>query len=108
MEHLILEVVRELQRAVVCMQNQFRFPFWPFAPANFHTVSSLVAIVGFGFTAWMLIDCLKRRPGDFKNPITNEGKYDKLVWAGAMVLSLCFWFIGTIVYYFVVKKDKED
>lgn len=55
-------------------------------------VIMLIAFVGFIFTLWMFIDCLRR---DFKETST------KVLWALAMVF---FNFPAALVYYFVVKK----
>jgi len=65
-----------------------------------------IAIAGIIFTIVMLIDCLKRKKTDFPHPITNNADYDKIIWAAAIVISLWYYFLGTIVYFFVVKKAK--
>jgi hypothetical protein len=56
----------------------------------------------------MLIDCLKRPVSKFYHPLTKEGQYDRLIWAAAIVLSLSFYFVGAIAYYFVIKKAKPE
>jgi len=88
--------------ATVC-----RFPWWPLAPVfGAGILVSLLAIAGVVFSLVMLIDCLKR-PGDkFLNPLTKNGEYDKLIWAVVIVASLWFYFLGAIVYFFVVKKAQ--
>jgi len=88
--------------ATVC-----RFPWWPLAPVfGAGILVSLLAIAGVVFSLVMLIDCLKR-PGDkFSNPLTKNGECDKLIWAVAIVASLWFYFLGAIVYFFVVKKSQ--
>jgi len=40
---------------------------------------SVLAIVGVIFSLIILIGCLKRPMSKFYNPLTNEGKYDKLI-----------------------------
>lgn len=55
-------------------------------------VIMLIAFVGFIFTVWMFIDCLRR---DFKDGTT------KALWALAMVF---FNFPAALVYYFVVRR----
>ncbi len=60
--------------------------------AGIFLVIMLIAFVGFIFTLWMFIDCLRR---DFKETST------KVLWALAMVF---FNFPAALVYYFVVKK----
>ena len=85
------------------------FPFWPMRPVfGFEGVVSLLALVGVVCTVIMLIDCLKREPKQFSNPISPEGKYDKIIWALAMALSLSLYFLGTIVYFFVVYRSKDE
>ena len=85
------------------------FPFWPMRPVfGLEGIISLLALVGVVFTVIMLIDCLKREPKQFANPISTEGKYDKIIWALAMVLSFSLYFIGTIVYFFVVYRSKDE
>jgi hypothetical protein len=66
----------------------------------------LLAIAGVVFSIVMLIDCLKRPASKFYYPLTKKAEYDRLIWAAAIVLSLGFYFIGAIVYFFVVKKAQ--
>ncbi len=68
----------------------------------------LLAIAGIVFSIFMLIDCLKRPASKFYYPLTKEGQYDKLIWAAAIVFSLWFYFLGAIVYLFVVKTAKPE
>lgn len=68
----------------------------------------LLFIAGFIFSLVMLIDCLKRPASKFLNPLTKKGEYDKLIWTSAIVLSLWFYCIGAIVYFFVVMKAKPE
>ena len=86
-----------------------RIPPWPMGPIfGVGVLLGLLAIAGVVFSLVMLIDCLKR-PGDkFLNPLTKNGEYDKLIWAAAIVASLWFYFLGAIVYFFVVKKAKPE
>jgi hypothetical protein len=70
--------------------------------------SGLLIVAGVVFSVVMLIDCLKRKPVDFVNPLTKNGEYDRLIWAGAIFLSLWFYCVGAIVYFFVVKRSKGD
>ncbi len=85
------------------------FPFWPLRPVfEIHYLTGLLAIAGVVFTVIMLIDCLKREPQQFAHPISEGGKYDKIIWAVAMAVSLSLYFIGTIVYFFVVFLGKKD
>lgn len=96
------------------MLLSINFPFWPLRPMfEIQYLTGLIAIVGVVFTVIMLIDCLKREPDEFVHPISKGGQYDKVIWAVAMALSLSLYFIGTIVYFFVVyiarkKPDKES
>ncbi len=86
-----------------------RFPFWPLGPiAGFHFFAGLVAIAGVVFSLIMLIDCLKRPDSKFYHPIVKGGEYDRLIWAAAIVLSLWFYFIGAIAYFFVVRNAKTE
>ncbi len=86
-----------------------RFPFWPIRPIfGFEAVWDVLAIVGVIFSVIMLIDCLKRPRSKFYQPLTKEGEYDKLIWAAAIVLSLGFYCVGAIAYFFVIKRAKPE
>ncbi len=92
-----------------------RLGCWPLAPVvGGGIVLGILAVAGVVFSLVMLIDCLKRPAEKFPNPLTKNGEYDRLIWAGAIVLSLWFYFLGAIVYFFVVtrakakKAEKED
>jgi len=85
------------------------FPFWPIRPFfGIEAMWGVIAILGVVFTLIMLIDCLKRPASKFYNPLTKEGEYDKLIWAAAILLSLSFYCVGAIAYYFVIKKAKPQ
>lgn len=85
------------------------FPFWPVRPEfAVHFVGGLLAFAGLVFTIFMLIDCLKRTSDQFAHPISKNAEYDKVIWAVVMVASLMFYFIGTIVYFFVVYMAKKE
>ena len=81
--------------------------FWPMGPMiGGRIFIGLLAVAGFVFSIWMLVDCLKRSEKDFKYPISQGGRYDKLIWSIAIIVTgLWFFFIGAIVYYFVVKRE---
>jgi len=66
----------------------------------------ILLVAGVVFALVMLIDCLKRPAKKFPPPLTKNGEYDKLIWAGAFVLSRWLYFLGAIVYFFVVMQDK--
>ena len=84
-----------------------RFGFWPLGPiVSSRIILGVLAVAGVVFSVVMLIDCLKRPAKKFANPLTKNGEYDKLVWAAVIVLSLWFYFLGAIVYFFVVKQNK--
>ncbi len=86
-----------------------RFPFWPLRPLfGFEVMWGVLAILGVIFSVIMLIDCLKRPRSKFYQPLTKEGEYDKLIWAAAILLSLSFYFVGAIVYFFVIKRAKPE
>ncbi|MDH4239554.1 MAG: PLDc N-terminal domain-containing protein [Phycisphaerae bacterium] len=86
-----------------------RFPFWPIAPIfGPEALPTLLAIAGIIFSIIMIIDCLKRPASKFYCPLTKEAEYDKLIWAAGILLSLQFYFVGAIVYFFVVKRAKPD
>lgn len=85
------------------------WPMWPIGPImGVPVLRILVLVAGVVFSVIMLIDCLKRKPGEFLNPVTKNGEHDKLIWAGAMVASFWFYFVGAIVYLFVVKMAKPE
>ena len=93
-----------IMAALVC-----RFPFWPMAPiVGAGVLAALLGIAGIVFSVVMLIDCLKRPVSKFYHPFTKEAEYDRLIWAAAIVLSLGFYFLGAIVYFFVVKRAKPE
>ncbi len=88
---------------------------WPLGPVGGGGVICWILLVaGVVFSVVMLIDCLKRSARKFPHPLTKNSEYDKLIWAGAMVLSFWFYFLGAIVYFFVVmqarakKAEKKD
>ena len=84
-----------------------RVPWWPLGPvAGAAVLLVLLAIAGGIFSLIMLIDCLKRPASGFSNPLTKAGQHDKLIWAAAIVASFWFYYVGAIVYYFVVKRTK--
>ncbi|MHC4459854.1 MAG: hypothetical protein ACYS6W_05200 [Planctomycetota bacterium] len=89
-----------------------RFPWWPMAPffgAGVPVVMLvLLTIAGVVFSLVMLIDCLKRPASKFLNPLTKKGEYDKLIWAAAIVASFWFYFLGAIVYFFIVMKATPE
>ena len=91
------------------MFTWYRFPFWPIRPIfGIHAMWGILAVAGVIFSLVMLIDCLKRPASMFYNPLTKEGEYDKLIWAAAIALSLSFYFLGAIVYFFVIKRVKPE
>ena len=84
-----------------------RFGFWPLGPiVSVRIILGVLAVAGVVFSVVMLIDCLKRSAKKFPNPLTKNGEYDRLIWAAAIVLSLWFYFLGAIVYFFVVMRAK--
>lgn len=86
-----------------------RFPFWPIAPFfRPEALPTLLVIAGIIFSIVMLIDCLKRPASKFYCPLTKEAEYDKLIWAAGILLSLQFYFVGAIVYFFVVWRGKPE
>ena len=88
--------------AMVC-----KIPCWPMGPIfGVGILTCLAVVVGVIFSLVMLIDCLRRQPAEFSSPLTKDSEYDKLIWAAAIVLSFWFYFLGAIVYFFVVKKGK--
>jgi uncharacterized BrkB/YihY/UPF0761 family membrane protein len=91
------------------MFNWCRFPLWPIRPMfGFEALIGILAVAGVIFSVIMLIDCLKRPASKFYHPLSKDGQYDKLIWAVAIVLSLGFYFLGAIVYFFVVKRARPE
>lgn len=85
------------------------FPCWPIAPViSGGVLLVLLGIAGVVFSIVMLIDCLKRPASKFYYPLTKEAEYDKLIWAAAILLSVSFYFVGAIVYFFVVWREKPE
>lgn len=86
-----------------------RFPFWPIRPIfGIQALLGILAVGGVIFSLIMLIDCLKRPASKFYYPLTKESEYDKLIWAAAIALSLSFYCMGAIVYFFVIKTAKPE
>jgi len=86
----------------------YPFPCWPLrAFFNVDIIWGILAVAGMIFSLVMLIDCLKRPQSEFANPLTKKGEYDKIIWAVAIVVSLWIYFLGAIVYFFVVKRTKQ-
>ncbi len=86
-----------------------RFPWWPMGPmVGAGVLLVLLAIAGVIFSLVMLVDCLKRPASQFVYPLTKNGEYDRLIWAVAIVVSFWFYFIGAIVYFFVVKNARPQ
>ena len=91
------------------INHMWHIPCWPFGPfVGLGVLLVLVAIAGFVFSIVMLIDCLKRPRSKFYNPITTDAEYDKLIWALAIVASFWFYFLGAIIYFFVVKSTRPE
>lgn len=87
-----------------------RFPCWPLAPIfGIPVLEGLLIVAGAVFSLVMLIDCLKRPASKFHHPLTKDGTHDRLIWAAAIVISaLWVYFLGAIVYFFVVKRSKPE
>lgn len=68
---------------------------------------ALVGIAGFVFSVWMFIDCLKREHSAFKNTFTKDGEFDKIIWAVIIFAGMSFFYLGAILYYFLVKKSTK-
>ena len=86
-----------------------RVGYWPMGPlSGCDTLAWILGILGIIFSIVMLINCLKRKPEEFLHPLTKKGEYDKLIWAAAIAVSLWFYFVGAIVYYFAVKRAKKE
>jgi hypothetical protein len=87
----------------------WRLPWWPMGPfVGAGVLLVLLAIAGFIFSLVMLVDCLKRPTSGFAHPLTKNGEYDKLIWAAAIVASFWLYFIGAIVYFFVVRRAESQ
>lgn len=67
----------------------------------------ILGIGGLVFSVWMFIDCLKREHNGFKNTFTKDGEYDKIIWAIIIFAGMSFFFLGAILYYFLVKKSTK-
>jgi heme/copper-type cytochrome/quinol oxidase subunit 2 len=87
-----------------------RFGFWPLGPmVSERIILGVLAIAGVVFSLVMLVDCLKRPARKFPNPLTKNGEYDRLIWTVVITLSaLWFYFLGAIVYFLVVMRDKTE
>lgn len=84
-------------------------PLWPLGPIlEIPVLAGLIATAGVIFSLVMLVDCLKREHSQFGNPLTINGEYDKLIWGAAIIASFWFYFLGAIIYFFVVKRTKPS
>ena len=91
------------------MLGWYRLPFWPIRPIfGIKAIWGILAVTSVIFSLVMLIDCLKRPTSKFYNTLTKDGEHDKLIWAAAIALSLHFYCLGAIVYFFVIKTAKPD
>ena len=64
-------------------------------PFMFMGVFFLIGILGMIFMVWMLIDCVQRK---FKKD------NDRVIWV--LIIVFLNW-IGALVYYFVIKRNKK-
>ena len=87
------------------LREAFR-PMWPCF--NVPLMLSFFAIAGIIFSIVMLVDCLKRKPSEFRNPLTKNGEYDKLIWSLGILFTFQYGFAGAIVYFFVVMRAQPD
>lgn len=86
-----------------------KFPCWPMGPIfGIPILAELLVIAAVVFSLVMLIDCLRRPASKFYHPLTKNGEYDKLIWAAGILLSLSFYCVGAIAYFFVVRKAKPE
>jgi len=84
-------------------------PCWPLGPGpGMHVLLGLLAVAGVVFSIVMLVDCLRRPASRFYHPLTKNGEYDRLIWATAIVVSLWFYFLGAIVYFFAVRQARPE
>lgn len=84
------------------------FRFWPLGPVfGIGMMLFALALAGGIFTIVMIVDCLQRRPEQFASPISYRGQNDKLIWLVALIASFWFWFVPSIVYYFVVVRAQK-
>jgi len=91
------------------MAGLYRIPCWPIRPFfGSEALLVLVAVAGFIFSTVMLVDCLRRPREKFYYPLTTDAEYDRLIWALAIFLSFSFYFLGAIVYFFVVHRAKPQ
>ena len=64
-------------------------------PFAFMGVFMLIGVLGLIFMVWMLIDCVQRK---FKKD------NDRVIWV--LIIVFLNW-IGALVYYFVIKRNKK-
>ena len=64
-------------------------------PFLFMGVFFLIGILGMIFMVWMLIECVQRK---FKKD------NDRVIWV--LIIVFLNW-IGALVYYFVIKRNKK-
>lgn len=68
--------------------------------AWFWILVMLLSLCSIAFSIWMLIDCIRREEGDFK---------DKTLWTILLAVGLFLGYslIISVVYYFVVKRELD-
>ncbi|NMC09150.1 hypothetical protein GYA44_02360 [Candidatus Microgenomates bacterium] len=81
------------------MESLFAIPFLLFF--FYISLAIVLAILSFGFSVWMLVDCIQRDEEEFK---------DKKMWLILLVLGLLFQYslLVSLVYFFVVKKTFKN
>jgi len=94
---------------VLAMAGLCRIPCWPIRPFfGSEVLLGILAVAGFVFSLVMLVDCLRRPREKFYYQLTRDAEYDRLIWAVAIVLSFSFYFLGAIVYFFVVHRARPE
>jgi len=93
--------------------TQGKRPVWPLVLLGVlviwtvlsNTVLPILCLVLTPFWVWMIIDCLTRRPSDFRLLFTSEFRYEKWIWLGVVILGHA---VGAIVYFVVVRGPARS
>jgi len=84
-------------------------PIWTICRRVLGSVLSIFAgpfgILLFAFWIWMVVDCVKRRPEDFRLLFTGKHEHEKWVWCA--IVFLAGW-LGALAYLVVVRQPARS
>lgn len=57
------------------------------------------------FWVWMLVDCIRRRPEDFRLLFTAKHEHEKWIWCAIVLLA---GWVGSLVYFIVIRQPARS